>query len=267
MFLHPDEPVSELPGEQESSASLLHDAVSSGSTLPLDSSTTVSERLCRCQSPSRRELWQTWNGLSKLTWSAFANWSLVVFPMETYFSLLFRVNTGCCVNLSTPWRVTLSTSWMMRSGKGTTAVVSSELRIAFLGWFILRSLLQVADPVVRGWHGGHAGEETRQYKGTKQHLHLLHLRQRLPHRSEQFWAKDPPPDDLIYTNHLSSLFPGQFSLPIDKRQLYEFDIRVPLMVRGPGIKPNQTLQVNKSPTHRHTLTLWLHPLHNEETWL
>uniref|UniRef100_A0AAY4AZR7 N-acetylglucosamine-6-sulfatase n=1 Tax=Denticeps clupeoides TaxID=299321 RepID=A0AAY4AZR7_9TELE len=34
---------------------------------------------------------------------------------------------------------------------------------------------------------------------------------------------------------------GQFSLPIDKRQLYEFDIRVPLMVRGPGIKPNQTL--------------------------
>uniref|UniRef100_A0A3B3T2M7 Glucosamine (N-acetyl)-6-sulfatase (Sanfilippo disease IIID), b n=1 Tax=Paramormyrops kingsleyae TaxID=1676925 RepID=A0A3B3T2M7_9TELE len=29
---------------------------------------------------------------------------------------------------------------------------------------------------------------------------------------------------------------GQFSLPIDKRQLYEFDIRVPLMVRGPGIK-------------------------------
>ncbi|XP_061117331.1 N-acetylglucosamine-6-sulfatase-like isoform X1 [Conger conger] len=35
---------------------------------------------------------------------------------------------------------------------------------------------------------------------------------------------------------------GQFSLPIDKRQLYEFDIRVPLMVRGPGIKPKQTLK-------------------------
>uniref|UniRef100_A0A3Q3GAD5 N-acetylglucosamine-6-sulfatase n=1 Tax=Labrus bergylta TaxID=56723 RepID=A0A3Q3GAD5_9LABR len=33
---------------------------------------------------------------------------------------------------------------------------------------------------------------------------------------------------------------GQFSLPLDKRQLYEFDIRVPLMVRGPKIKPNQT---------------------------
>lgn len=37
--------------------------------------------------------------------------------------------------------------------------------------------------------------------------------------------------------------PGQFSLPIDKRQLYEFDIRVPLMVRGPGIVANQTVEV------------------------
>uniref|UniRef100_A0A3Q4G7S2 N-acetylglucosamine-6-sulfatase n=1 Tax=Neolamprologus brichardi TaxID=32507 RepID=A0A3Q4G7S2_NEOBR len=36
--------------------------------------------------------------------------------------------------------------------------------------------------------------------------------------------------------------PGQFSLPIDKRQLYEFDIRIPLMVRGPGIKAKQVLQ-------------------------
>lgn len=35
---------------------------------------------------------------------------------------------------------------------------------------------------------------------------------------------------------------GQFSLPIDKRQLYEFDIKVPLMVRGPGIAPNQTVE-------------------------
>lgn len=37
---------------------------------------------------------------------------------------------------------------------------------------------------------------------------------------------------------------GQFSLPMDKRQLYEFDIRVPLLVRGPNIKPNQTSPVN-----------------------
>lgn len=44
-------------------------------------------------------------------------------------------------------------------------------------------------------------------------------------------------------NQPSRLLPGQFSLPIDKRQLYEFDIKVPLMVRGPGIKANQTLQV------------------------
>uniref|UniRef100_A0A669D9F4 N-acetylglucosamine-6-sulfatase n=1 Tax=Oreochromis niloticus TaxID=8128 RepID=A0A669D9F4_ORENI len=36
---------------------------------------------------------------------------------------------------------------------------------------------------------------------------------------------------------------GQFSLPVDKRQLYEFDIRVPLMVRGPNIKPNQISQM------------------------
>lgn len=49
--------------------------------------------------------------------------------------------------------------------------------------------------------------------------------------------------ELLHSSRLSSLFSGQFSLPIDKRQLYEFDIRIPLMVRGPGIKPNQTLQV------------------------
>ncbi|KAL5006866.1 hypothetical protein ScPMuIL_015672 [Solemya velum] len=34
---------------------------------------------------------------------------------------------------------------------------------------------------------------------------------------------------------------GQFSLPYDKRQLYQFDVRVPLMIRGPGIKPGQTI--------------------------
>ncbi|XP_064600043.1 N-acetylglucosamine-6-sulfatase-like [Liolophura sinensis] len=46
---------------------------------------------------------------------------------------------------------------------------------------------------------------------------------------------------------------GQFSLPIDKRQLYEFDIRVPLMVRGPGIAAGQVreeimLNIDFAPT-------------------
>jgi len=49
------------------------------------------------------------------------------------------------------------------------------------------------------------------------------------------------------------LFLGQFSLPNDKRQLYEFDIRVPLMIRGPGIKPKQVsketvLNIDIAPT-------------------
>uniref|UniRef100_A0A2C9LWR7 N-sulphoglucosamine sulphohydrolase C-terminal domain-containing protein n=1 Tax=Biomphalaria glabrata TaxID=6526 RepID=A0A2C9LWR7_BIOGL len=34
----------------------------------------------------------------------------------------------------------------------------------------------------------------------------------------------------------------QFSLPYDKRQFYDFDIQVPLMVRGPDVKPNSTCQ-------------------------
>ncbi|XP_076227289.1 N-acetylglucosamine-6-sulfatase isoform X2 [Nomia melanderi] len=32
---------------------------------------------------------------------------------------------------------------------------------------------------------------------------------------------------------------GQFSMPIDKRQPYETDIRVPLLIRGPGITPSK----------------------------
>lgn len=48
-------------------------------------------------------------------------------------------------------------------------------------------------------------------------------------------------------------FAGQFSLPNDKRQFYEFDIRVPLMVRGPGVKSGQTrkdlvLNIDLAPT-------------------
>lgn len=35
---------------------------------------------------------------------------------------------------------------------------------------------------------------------------------------------------------------GQFSLPQDKRQLYEFDVRVPFMIRGPGVMTNKTSQ-------------------------
>uniref|UniRef100_A0A3B5A153 N-acetylglucosamine-6-sulfatase n=1 Tax=Stegastes partitus TaxID=144197 RepID=A0A3B5A153_9TELE len=57
---------------------------------------------------------------------------------------------------------------------------------------------------------------------------------------------------IFYTSD-NGYHTGQFSLPIDKRQLYEFDIRIPLMVRGPGIKPNQTLQV--SPVVHHFLIL------------
>lgn len=46
---------------------------------------------------------------------------------------------------------------------------------------------------------------------------------------------------IFYTSD-NGYHTGQFSLPIDKRQLYEFDIRIPLMVRGPGIKAKQMLQ-------------------------
>lgn len=35
---------------------------------------------------------------------------------------------------------------------------------------------------------------------------------------------------------------GQFSLPYDKRHMYEFDIRVPLLLRGPGIKPGSSVK-------------------------
>ncbi|KAG7218755.1 hypothetical protein INR49_007292 [Caranx melampygus] len=75
---------------------------------------------------------------------------------------------------------------------------------------------KVADAAVCGRHGGDAGEEAGESEGAQQHY-------------------------VFYTSD-NGYHTGQFSLPIDKRQLYEFDIRVPLMVRGPGIKPNQTLK-------------------------
>ncbi|XP_069773999.1 glucosamine (N-acetyl)-6-sulfatase (Sanfilippo disease IIID), b [Narcine bancroftii] len=46
---------------------------------------------------------------------------------------------------------------------------------------------------------------------------------------------------IFYTSD-NGYHTGQFSLPMDKRQLYEFDIRVPLLVRGPGIKPKQNVK-------------------------
>ncbi|XP_035217177.1 N-acetylglucosamine-6-sulfatase-like isoform X2 [Stegodyphus dumicola] len=35
---------------------------------------------------------------------------------------------------------------------------------------------------------------------------------------------------------------GQFSLPWDKRQPYEFDVKVPLLIRGPGVEKGITIQ-------------------------
>ena len=58
---------------------------------------------------------------------------------------------------------------------------------------------------------------------------------------------------LMSVDSWSSHILGQFSLPNDKRQFYEFDIRVPLMVRGPGIKAAQkiddlVLNIDLAPT-------------------
>jgi len=51
---------------------------------------------------------------------------------------------------------------------------------------------------------------------------------------------------------------GQFAMGFDKRQLYETDVRVPLLVRGPGIKPNSTedgmvQHVDLAPTFLHMM--------------
>ena len=58
-----------------------------------------------------------------------------------------------------------------------------------------------------------------------------------------FTAK-PSFSSLFLNFYLCVLAAGQFSLPQDKRQLYEFDVRVPFMIRGPGLKPKQTSQVS-----------------------
>ena len=39
---------------------------------------------------------------------------------------------------------------------------------------------------------------------------------------------------------------GQFGLPYDKREPYEFDIRVPMMVKGPGIPAGLVSKVGAS---------------------
>ncbi|XP_069475158.1 N-acetylglucosamine-6-sulfatase-like [Ambystoma mexicanum] len=57
---------------------------------------------------------------------------------------------------------------------------------------------------------------------------------------------------IFYTSD-NGYHAGQFSLPVDKRQMYDFDLRVPLLVRGPGIQPNQTrkelvLNIDLAPT-------------------
>ena len=38
---------------------------------------------------------------------------------------------------------------------------------------------------------------------------------------------------------------GQFGLPYDKREPYEFDIRIPMMIKGPGITPGLVSKVGK----------------------
>ncbi|KAM4039988.1 N-acetylglucosamine-6-sulfatase isoform 2-T2 [Anomaloglossus baeobatrachus] len=59
---------------------------------------------------------------------------------------------------------------------------------------------------------------------------------------KQLQARGELENTFIFFTSDNGYHTGQFSLPIDKRQLYEFDIKVPLLVRGPGVKPNQTSQ-------------------------
>merc|ERR1719397_889042 len=34
---------------------------------------------------------------------------------------------------------------------------------------------------------------------------------------------------------------GELQLACDKRNVYEFDVRIPMVIRGPGIRPNSTI--------------------------
>jgi len=45
-------------------------------------------------------------------------------------------------------------------------------------------------------------------------------------------------DTFIFFTSDNGFHLGQFGLPLDKRQFYEFDVRVPLIVKGPGISPS-----------------------------
>ena len=74
-------------------------------------------------------------------------------------------------------------------------------------------------------------------------------------QNEFFWTFTPAKVDIYQSKYTLKViirllhhgFPcstGQFCLPRDKRQLYEFDIRVPLVIRGPGVAVNQTNKVH-----------------------
>lgn len=91
--------------------------------------------------------------------------------------------------------------------------------------------------------------EHRQYspneKPLGKHIHCIFFRQWVPFR----WALTVVCMRLLRyvenTWHLTaiSLYTGQFSMPSDKRQLYEFDVRVPLMIRGPNVTAGRVVKV------------------------